>query len=162
MKTVQAFQIRKMYAIGNELGITQSGNREDELHAMIAGVTGKDSVKELTYAEAAAVIARLEALQEKPAPVRPQRKEKEHKSRPGGVTSGQQKKIWALMYSLKACDECRNEVQLGERLCGIIKKELHMNATAKEPFAWMTFEQGNNLIEKLKGYVANARKKVGC
>lgn len=154
MRTIEQFQIRKIYAIGNALGIKASGS-EDELHALVGGVIGKDSIKSLTYREACAVIARLEELQSKSASPKP----KEHKSRPGGVTAGQQKKIWALMYELKKYDEVPNDVQLGDRLCKVIKKEFGADAIAKDPFVWLTFEQGNNLIEILKGYVASARKR---
>ena len=82
----------KIYAIGNALGIKASGS-EDELHALVGGVTGKDSIKSLTYQEACAVIARLEELQGKTVSPKPRNsKPKEHETRPGGVTSGQQKK----------------------------------------------------------------------
>ncbi len=158
MRTIEQFQIRKIYAIGNALGIKGSG--EDELHTLVAGVTGKDSIKSLTYKEACSVITRLEELQGRAAPPKLRnRKPKEHKSRPGGVTSGQQKKIWALMYELKKYDEFPNDVQLGDRLCAVIKKEFGADSIAKNPFAWITFEQGNNLIEILKGYVTSARKR---
>ena len=50
-------------------------------------------------------------------------------------------------------------MQLGDRLCAVIKKEFGADAIAKNPFAWITFEQGNNLIEILKRYVASARKR---
>lgn len=162
MRTIEQFQIRKIYAIGSALGIKGSGNG-DELHALVSGMTGKDSVKSLTYKEACAVIGRLEGLQGKTASPKPRNgRSKEHKSRPGGVTSGQQKKIWALMYELKKYDEVPNDVQLGDRLCAAIKKELGADAIARNPFAWVTFEQGNNLIEILKGYVASARKRGGA
>lgn len=150
MRAIEQFQIRKIYAIGNALGIKASGN-EDELHVLVGGVTGKESIKSLTYQEACAVIARLEELQGKTASPKPRsKKPKEHQSRPGGVTSGQQKKIWYLMYELKKYDEVPNDVQLGDRLCAVIKKEFGADAIAKNPFAWITFEQGNNLIEILK------------
>lgn len=159
MRAIEQFQIKKIYAIGSALGIKGSGSG-DELHALVGGVTGKDSIKSLTYQEAGAVIARLEELQGKAASPRSRsRKPQEHQSRPGGVTSGQQKKIWALMYELKKYDEVPNDVQLGDRLCAVIKKEFGEDAIAKNPFAWITFKQGNNLIEILKGYVASARKR---
>ena len=114
MRTIEQFQIRKIYAIGNALGIKASGS-EDELHALVSGVTGKDSIKSLTYQEACAVIARLEELRGKTVSPKPRSsKPKEHETRPGGVTSGQQKKIWFLMYELKKCDEVPNDVQLGD------------------------------------------------
>nr|DAL54637.1 MAG TPA_asm: Protein of unknown function (DUF1018) [Caudoviricetes sp.] len=159
MRMIEQFQIRKIYAIGNALGIKASGS-EDELHALVGGVTGKDSIKSLTYREACAVIARLEELQCKSASPKPRStKPKEHKGRPGGVTAGQQKKIWALMYELKKYDEVPNDVQLGDRLCKVIKKEFGADAIAKDPFVWLTFEQGNNLIEILKGYVTSVQRK---
>ena len=63
MRTIEQVQIRKIYAIGNALGIKASGSGGDELHTLVGGVTGKDSIKSLTYKEACAVIARLEELQ---------------------------------------------------------------------------------------------------
>lgn len=161
MRTIEQFQIRKIYAIGNALGIKASGGG-DEFHALGGGVTGKDSVKSLTYKEACAVIARLEELQGKAAFPKPgSKKPREHKNRPGGVTAGQQKKIWALMYELKKYDAVPNDVRLGDRLCRVIKKEFGGDAVARNPFAWLTFEQGNNLIEILKGYVKSAGKRGG-
>lgn len=158
MKAIEQSQIRKIYAIGNALGIRASESSEDELHALVGGVTGKDSIKSLTYREACAVIERLEELQVKSASPKP-KNQKTYQSRPGGITSGQQKKIWALMYELKKHDEFPNDVQLGDRLCAVIKKELGADAIARNPFAWITCDQGNKLIEILKKYVANARKK---
>ncbi|MCM1212929.1 MAG: regulatory protein GemA [Lachnospiraceae bacterium] len=160
MGTIQQFQIRKIYAMGHALGIVDPGSGEDGLHVLVGGVAGKDSVKNLTYAEAAAVIARLEGLQGKAAPPAPsRRKPGEHPGRSGGVTSGQQKKIWALMYELKKYDAEPNSAALGDRLCGIIRKETGMDAVARDPFAWMSSTQGNRLIEILKNYVASAGKK---
>lgn len=160
MRKIEGYQIRKIHAIGHALGIVDPGEAEDELHALVRGITGKDSIRELTYREAGAVLARLEGLQKAP-PKRKGGKQKEHGSRPGGITSGQQKKVWALMYRLKACDREPGGAGLGDRLCGIIRKELGVDALAKDPFAWVTFAQGNDLIEMLKRYVANAERKGG-
>ena len=158
MRKIESFQMKKIYAIGHALGITGNGS-EDELHILVSGVTGKDSIKELSYQEAMAVIKRLEDLQGGTAAPKPSsRKPKEHSQRPGGVTSGQQKKIWALMYELKKRDKSPNEVPLGDRLCAVIKKELHVDAIAKNPFAWLTFSQGNTLIEVLKGYLKSLER----
>ncbi len=162
MRTVEQFQIRKIYAMGNALGIVGPESGCDELHALVGSVTGKESVRELTYQEAAEVIARLERLQGKAAPPQKPREGRRYESRPGGVTVGQQKKAWALMYELKKHDIVSNDVPLGDRLCRIIKKELHVDATAKDPFAWMDFGQGNRLIEILKKYADSARQKAGC
>ena len=160
MRTIEQFQIRKIYAIGNALGIVHSGVGDDELHTLISGVTGKESIKKLTYQEACKVITRLEELQGKSvSPKRRMRHTAKHHEKPGGVTAGQQKKVWALMYELKKHDKNPNDVLLGDRLCAVIKKELHTDATAKNPFIWLDFEQGNKLIEILKRYVASTEKK---
>ena len=150
MRKIESFQMKKIYAIGHALGITGTGS-EDELHVLVSSVTGKDSIKELSY---------LEDLQGGTVAPKPSsRKPKEHSQRPGGVTSGQQKKIWALMYELKKRDKSPNELPLGDRLCAVIKKELHVDAIAKNPFAWLTFSQGNTLIEVLKGYLKSLERK---
>lgn len=164
MQKIEPFQIKKIYAVGHALGIVKQGGKEDELHALVAGVTGKDSIRTLSYHEAAAVITRLEELQGGTASVKRNKVQKsrtDHKERPGGVTAGQQRKIWALMYELKKYDKEPNRVQLGERLCAVIKKELGTDALAKDPFAWISFSQGNTLIEVLKGYVENEKRKEG-
>lgn len=158
MRAIEQFQIRKIYAIGHALGIT--GGRDDELHALVSGVAGKDSIKALTYREGGEVIARLEHMQRESASPKTARKHPvEHRERPGGVTDGQQKKIWALMYELKKYDETTNDVLLGERLCSIIKKELKVDSIAKTPFIWLDFGQGNKLIEILKKYIESTKRK---
>lgn len=164
MRAIEPFQMKKIFAIGNALGICGKG-REDELHILIFGITGKESVKSLTYQEAAAVVSRLEELQgndaaqKKPPKERRQKPETTHKERPGGVTAGQQKKIWALMYELQKYDGPDGAAPLGKRLCAVIKKELGIDAIAKNPFAWITFSQGNTLIEMLKRYVDSQKRK---
>lgn len=77
MRTVEQFQIRKIYAISNALGISDSRADEDELHVLVSGLTGKDSIKELTYREASVVIERLEELQGKAASPRPRKSSKD-------------------------------------------------------------------------------------
>lgn len=159
MAAVTTQQIRKIYAIGNALGIVERGNAEDSLHGLVSSLTGKDSLKVLTYAEAQAVIRDLEERQGDAPPSR--RKPKAHTERPGGATEGQQRKVWALMYELQRCDTAPSTATLGERLCGIIKKELKVDAVPAQPFAWVEFQACNKLIEVLKRYVANAEKKAG-
>ncbi len=161
MRGIEQAQIRKIYAIGSALGIVEPGSSCDGLHALVGSVAGKDSVRALSHREAGEVIARLEALQGRPSP-RPKTPEKRAcQSRPGGVTPGQQKKVWALMYELKAHDGTPNSVSLGDRLCAVIKKELKLDAAARDPFAWLSYQQGNRLIEMLKRYAASAKKKGG-
>ena len=159
MAAIATQQIRKIYAIGNALGIVERGNADDSLHDLVSSITGKDSLKALTYAEAQAVIRDLEKRQGDAPP--PRRKPKAHTERPGGATAAQQRKAWALMYELKKRDTAPSAASLGERLCGIIKKELRVDAVPEQPFAWLTFQTCNKLIEVLKKYVTNAKKKAG-
>lgn len=41
MAAINAQQIRKIYAIGNALGIVERGNEDDDLHALVSALTGK-------------------------------------------------------------------------------------------------------------------------
>ena len=82
MAAINAQQIRKIYAIGNALGIVERGNEDDDLHALVSALTGKDSVKSLTYAEAQAVITDLQKRQGA-APL-PRHKPKTYPERPAG------------------------------------------------------------------------------
>lgn len=159
MAAIATQQIRKIYAIGNALGIVERGNADDSLYDLVFSITGKDSLKALTYAEAQAVIRDLEKRQGDAPP--PRHRPKAHTEHPGGATAGQQRKVWALMYELQKRDTAPSAASLGERLCGIIKKELKVDAGPTQPFAWLDFHACNKLIEVLKKYVANAKKKAG-
>lgn len=157
MATINVQQIKKIYAIGQALGIVERGNDSDNLHSLVAAMTGKESIKALTYAEAQAVIADLQKRQGA-APL-PRHKPRTHTERPGGATDGQQRKVWALMYELQKRDTAPSTASLGERLCGIIKKELRVDAFPQQPFIWLDFQTCNKLIEVLKKYVANVKKQ---
>lgn len=157
MAAIDNQQIRKIYAIGNALGIVERGSDDDNLHSLVASLTGKSSVKALTYAEAQTVIIDLQQRQGA-APL-PRHKSKTHTERPGGATEGQQRKVWALMYELQQRDTAPSKASLGERLCGIIKKELKIDAVPQQPFVWLDFKNCNKLIEVLKKYVANVKKQ---
>lgn len=156
MAAINARQIRTIYALGSALGIFERGNADDELHAFVAAITGKGSIKELSSAEGEAVIAALQKRQKE----KPKRfgKTKEHPEVAGGITADQQCKVWALMYQLRDLDAEPNGKLLGERLCSIIKKELGVEARPQNPFAWVDFKAGAKLLEVLKGYVKSAAK----
>lgn len=155
----RAEQIRTIYATAGAMGIVERGNPQDNLHLLVEGMTGKASVKELTEPEAAAVIKELQKRQGGAAPPPAKAKNKAHTERPGGATSGQQRKVWALMYQLEAADTGPSGAPVGERLCGIIRKELKQDALPRQPFAWVTFKSCEKLIEVLKQYVKNAGKR---
>ncbi|PWM59589.1 MAG: regulatory protein GemA [Subdoligranulum variabile] len=154
--TINNYQIQKIYAIGGALGM-KGTDRQDALHDLVHSMTGKASVKELTYSEACRVIGELEARQGTPPPRkggRPLRK-----AVPGRASEGQIRKVRALMYQLEEASP--SKARLDDRLCGIIKKTLGVEAFPSAPFAWVTYKGCSTLIETLKGYVATARKKEG-
>lgn len=154
VKIIQPWQIKKMWAISKALGMDK-----EDLHAM----AGAESLKELSADDANEVLARLEKMQGKyvPPASASAAPKKKHPAVAGMATEGQQRKVWALMYELAGLDAEPSKVSLGERLCGIIKKELKTSATPEKPFVWLNFKSTNNLIEVLKKYIANAKKKGG-
>lgn len=160
MAAIKPVQIKSIYALGSSLGIKGSGH-DDELHILIQGITGKSSIKELSCNEGEAVLMELRErmklgrLQNK----RDIPKPKTHDAIAGGVTAEQQKKCWALMYELKKFDIEPNYTSLGERLCGIIKRQFGVTGFVKQPFRFLNFEQGRELIEFLKQYATTAELK---
>lgn len=156
MKNIHPWQVKKIYAIANAMGLVNPRDAPDELHLLVQAITGRESVKTLTYSEANKVIAELDRLQGGP-PLKP----KTHAEIPGGPTEGQQRKVWALMYQLKKLDQERIDTPLGERLCGVIRKELQVDAAPKKPFAWLSQKSANKLIEVLKAYIRNSQRKAG-
>ena len=159
MAAAATWQIQKIHAIGRALGIKDPESpHDDDLHQLVQAVTGKTSIKELTTAEAGAVIAELQRRQGKP----PAAKQSSDPARaPGGTTAGQQRKVWALMYQLAHYDKEPSTATMGDRLCGIIKKDFKCDATPQKPFAWLDYKACNRLIEAMKKYVANAARKAG-
>lgn len=144
-------QRRRIFGAARGIGMDN-----DDLHALTADLTGKESLKALTAREAEALIRELQRRQPSAPPTPKARAPKQHPEHPGGPTSEQQSKVWAMMYDLQAMDTEPSGQSLGERLSGIIRKELHVSAAARDPFAWLTCEQCSRLIDILdKGYVPN-------
>lgn len=156
-------QTQRIYAMGARLGLVESGNKNDLLHELVYGITGRDSIRDLTEQEYKKVVKelaerlKLQNLEEPPR--RPYKAQKYDESGRGKMSDGQQRKVWQLMYQLEELDDKPSSAKLGDRLCGIIKKELHVDAISKQPFRWLTYQQGITLIEKLKKYVANAQRR---
>jgi len=160
MATAQ--QTQRVYAMGAALGLVESGHKDDLLHTLVEALTGQTSVRQLTTEQYKKVIAEL-AGQIKAANLTPPtphkaKRQKKYEETPGGITSGQQKKVWALMYQLQGCDKEVGSASLGERLCAIIKRELNIDATPKAPLKWLKYKQGSRLIEALKGYCGSAER----
>lgn len=156
-------QTQRIYAMGARIGLVESGNKNDLLHELVYGISEKSSIRELSEQEYKAVVKelaerlKLQNLEEPPR--RPFKAQKYDDSGRGKMSDGQQRKVWQLMYQLEELDNKSSSAKLGDRLCGIIKKELHVDAISKQPFRWLTYQQGITLIEKLKKYVANAQRR---
>ncbi len=155
-KAIDTRQVRTIYAIAARLGMTT--NDAEDLHALVAGITGKNSVKSLTAAEAREVIDELNTRAGS-TPALARKKQKHHEAIPGGVTEDQQRKAWKLMYELQKFDAKDYGSDVGGRLCGIIKRQFGMDVFPQQPFRLLTFEQGRELIEILKQYVTTAELK---
>ena len=146
MGAITKEQISKLYALAARAGLLEAGNKEDNFHQIVSGLTCKDSVKKLTEDEYKKVRGRL--LQEL-----------ENKNTSGRMNSGQIKKAWSLMYQIMEHSPSEEGKTAGERMCGAVKKILNIDADVKNPFAWISAEQGNKLIEMLKRYLRTAKKK---
>lgn len=148
MAAINAQQIRKIYAIGNALGIVERGNEDDDLHALVSALTGKDSVKSLTYTEAQAVIADLQKRQGA-APL-PRHKPKTHPERPGGATDGQQRKVWALMYQLAKADMAAYTAasrKNGKKYIPLIKNATQLYVIERGALCGVVLDGSYNLTE---------------
>lgn len=152
-------QIKSIYALGAGLHIVGRGH-DDELHALVDGLTGKESVASLDRDEAQRVIAELMRRMRGTPPVPPVRKKpRRYEEAPGGITTDQQRKVWALMYELKKFDRSPVDVSLGDRLCGIIRRQFGMDCSPKKPMQFLDQAAGGELIEFLKNYCYNAEKR---
>ena len=90
-------QRRRIYGAARGIGMTN-----DDLHALATDVADKDSLKELTAREADALIRELQRRHPSAPPAPKHRAPKQHPEHPGGPTSEQQRKVWAMMYDIKA------------------------------------------------------------
>ena len=137
---------------------------DDNRHALIYGVTGKESLTELTDGEAKAVIHELMErmkLQNRSAPLE-NRKPKTYSPHVAGMmTPEQQSLAWRLVYRLIELDANASRATAAERMAGAIKKELGITTVpGRDIFKWVSFEDGAKLIEKLKRYVRSAENKA--
>jgi hypothetical protein len=158
-------QIKRIYGMGAVLGIKGSG-KDDLLHELIFGMTGKTSVKELDDKEAQSVVSELIHRLRFGNPDSPKTETKSNnKSEPDGnygmATPEQQKLCWRYCYRLKELDPNPNSADVGDRMVGAIRKVCGTNMTPKEdPFRCVTQESCAKLIEQLKRYVNTAERKA--
>lgn len=156
--TIEKGAVKRIYALGAALGIKGSGH-DDDLHALVQGLTGKESIKALTPAEALEVQQELQtrlAQQARRAGAKPKKKERQYEELPGGLSAGQQKMIWYLMFELEKYDPSPEGVQLRDRLCGLIEKQCKVTAFPQDPFRFVRSRQGCDLIEALKDMAKRA------
>lgn len=139
-REIEKYQIKRLWTLANKAGIDK-----DNLYAF----AGVERLHDLDFDEANRVLARLSILVSKP---RSQVKNM--------ITESQEKKIWALMYELKALDDTPNETPIAERLMGVIKKEIGISTFRENVFIWIDYDSANKLIEVLKKYVRNAKNKT--
>lgn len=157
MIILTAQERKSIFAFCHELGI-----EDDDRHALIYGVTGKESMTELTAAETKAVLHELmERMKIKNRPELPRRKKEPAPAVAGMMTAAQQKLAWRLVYRLIELDDKPNKATAAERMSGAIKKELGITAVpGKDIFRWVSFDNGAKLIEQLKRYVRSAEKRA--
>ena len=151
---------KTIFALCRELHIN-----DDERHALVFGVTQKESLTELNDNETKAVIHELTErmkISSRPVPHENRRPQVYCPQVPGMMTPEQQSLAWRLVYRLKELDTTSSNATVGERMAGAIKKELGITTVpGRNIFRWVSFDDGSRLIEKLKMYVRSAegRKK---
>lgn len=161
MIKISKSQIQKLYAIASKLNLVENGNKNDDFHSIVYSVTNKSSVSELTGAEFYKLKDRLIEIQNKDNKANgkdgkyKKKTKKEEVNGLEGMTQGQCKKVWYMMYELEKISP--SSAKIGERLKGIIKKQLKIDVDVKKPFVWLTYKQGNQLIEILKKYAQNVK-----
>ena len=131
----------------------------DDIHALVHAVTGKDSIRQLTAAEARDVIRELDK-RSVPADSRRHRPTADPSIYPPGhMTPSQINKCWRLIYSV--CESDPSDVPPADRLAGAAERFIGQrpNMMAKNPFRFFTQEQGSQLIESLKRLEYSAEVK---
>lgn len=151
---------KSIFAFCRELGIG-----EDDRHALIYGITGKESTTELTSDETHQLIHELTErlrLKNRTKPLE-ERKPRAYKPQVAGmITINQQRMAWALIYRLMELDGVAVDKSMaGKRMAGAIRKELGVTTVEGEDiFRWVSFDDGAKLIEKLKMYVRSAERRT--
>lgn len=148
---------QKLYAVAAELHLLERGNPEDPFHLIVYRITGKEHVSELNQKEENAVLTELLAYQTNSdysgSKIRNQ------EAVLNMMSPAQQSFAWRLMYQIQSYDLHPNHKTIGERLAGVVKKELDITASGTEPLKWVNKKNGNILIEALKRYATSAERK---
>ena len=150
--TVTPQDRRGLIALAIEGGLTVGKEHDGTLYDLLFSETAKSSLHELTVSEFRAFRTTLINRLRGNFKYTPR-----ERSVSGMMTGKQIKKAWALMYRIKELDP--SPAAVGDRMRGAIKSALGLDCSAKEPFRWISFDQGEKLIETLKGYARSAERK---
>ena len=146
MNKITKEQIKRLYALGSQLQLVDSGDKNDRFHMFIYAETQRESVRDLTESEFKSLEKHF-LLQLNPL-----------EYVPGKMTKKQQSKAWKLMYEIIELNP--RDQTVGQRMCGAIKRNFYVDVDVRNPFKWLTFEQGNILIEQLKRYKKSVERKL--
>lgn len=119
-----------IYAIAKS---PQLAMTDEELHLLVGGLTGKDSLKELTAKEITTVVVKLQELKDS---VDGEKKQRNFTRRGNCSTERQRKKMYMLMKELGWNDA---------RVRGFAKKMV-----GTETIEWLNHQQCSTLIEGMK------------
>jgi hypothetical protein len=162
MAAITKEQIKRIYALGAGAGLLERGSKEDDLHALVYRIAGKDSISALAGSEFHTVereLLKLMQLGNRQTPLKREgrRRPDAPAPAPGMMTLEQQGRAWRLIYRL--CELEPRQATAGERMCGAVRKILGIEAGVEAPFRWVSMEDGSRLIEQLKRYVRTAERK---
>ena len=148
-ESITPAQMRSIYSYARRLGIAD-GTRQDPLHQLIGAEYGVESVKQLTCQQAGQLREKLQDQCRDTA---------QPSGRPEPISDGQIRKVYALMHQLMRYDRVPSTATVRQRICGIIRRELRIDAPERAPFKWLDYQQGGRLIEKIKVYITTAESR---
>lgn len=125
-----ASKFSAIYAIAKSPQLSMS---DEELHLLVGGLTGKDSLKDLTQKEISSVVVRLQEMKDS---VDGEKKQRNFTRRGNRSTERQRKKMYMLMKDLGWNDA---------RVRGFSRKMV-----GTETIEWLNHEQCSVLIEGMK------------
>ncbi len=138
------YTLRTVWGIAKSPELRMS---DEELHELVAGHTGKDSLKMLTESEIAKVVNILSGMKES---VRRQKRKSTHPSVRGNPsTVNQRKKIYKLCERLGWKDPAR--------VNGMCRKMFRTDR-----LEWLSYRQCSDLIEALKAMAERKEKQEEC
>lgn len=142
--------LKGIWASARELGMT-----DEELHLLCKSVTGEDSLKNLNKSRSTALMNEL--VLRKCGRSTYRKTPREYKT--DGMTQAQCGKAFALMYELAKRDREPSSADIGERLCGVVRKMIKKLSEPGEPFQKLNVKDGIKLINILERYIESADKK---